>query len=614
MRGVVPADRLLRILAAALVLLAAGPTRSAPPVADRAAPKVLRYAFNVAETGFDPAQISDYYSSVIAANIFDAPLRYDPLASPARLRPNTARELPEVLEGGRRFIIRLRPGILFADDPAFGGRPRELTAHDYVYALKRHFDPRWRSPSLYALENLGILGLSELRARVLKDGRPFPYDEPVTGLQALDRHTLEIRVAQPQPRLPYLLAAPSTTGAVAREVVERHGDDIMAHPVGTGAFRLAQWRRSSLIVLERNPSYREERYDTEPAPGDARGRSLARSLGGRRLPMIDRVEISIIEESQPRWLAFLNGEQDLLERMPFEFADLAVPGGALAPHLAQRGIGMERTPSSDVTLSFFNMEHPLVGGYTADRVALRRAIALGLDVPQEIRQVRRRQAVAAQSLVAPGTFGHDPALRTEMGDHDPARARALLDLFGYVDRDGDGWRDLPDGSPLRLEYATGADQQARQLSEVWHKSMTALGLRIDFRIAKWPEQLKRARAGALMMWGVGFTATEPDADIFLALAYGPNRGQANLARFALPAYDAIYLRQRTLPDGPERLAAIAEANRLLTAYMPYKAHTHRIATDMWHPRLIGYRRHPFMLDFWRYVDIDPAAAPPPRGP
>src|SRR5690606_38322000 len=126
---------------------------------------------------------------------------------------------------------------------------------DYVYALKRHFDPRWRSPSLYALENLGILGLSELRARVLKDGRPFPYDEPVAGLQALDRHTLEIRVAQPQPRLPYLLAAPSTTGAVAREVVERHGDDIMAHPLGTGAFRLAQWRRSSLIVLERNPSY-----------------------------------------------------------------------------------------------------------------------------------------------------------------------------------------------------------------------------------------------------------------------------------------------------------------------------------------------------------------------
>lgn len=604
---------MLRRLAGVLALLLA--TGLAAARADATPrPKVLRYALNAAETGFDPAQISDLYSSIITANIFDAPLRYDPLARPAALRPNTARELPEVLDGGRRFILRLQPGIHFADDPAFGGRPRELTAEDYVYSIKRHFDPRWRSPSLYTLENLGILGLSELRARVLKAGTPFPYDEPVAGLQALDRYTLQIRTATPQPRLPYLLAAPSTTGAVAREVVERYGDDIMAHPVGTGAFRLVQWRRSSLIVLERNPRYREVRYDARPAPDDARGQAIARRLAGRRLPMIDRVEVSIIEESQPRWLAFLNGEHDLLERMPFEFADIAVPGGELAPHLAQRGIGMERTPSSDVTLTYFNMEHPVVGGYTPQKVALRRAIALALDVPREIRQVRRRQAVAAQSIVAPGTFGHDPALRTEMGQHDLARARALLDLYGYVDRDGDGWRDQPDGSPLVLSYATGADQQARQLSEIWHKSMTALGVRIEFQVAKWPEQLKRARAGALMMWGVGFTATEPDADTFLALAYGPNAGQANLARFSLPAYDALYRRQRELPDGPERLAAIGEAIRLLTAWMPYKAHTHRIATDMWHPQLVGFRRHPFMLDYWRYVDIDPDAAAPGRGP
>ena len=574
------------------------------------APKVLRLALNAAETGFDPAQISDLYSSTIAANIFDALLCYDPLARPARLRPNTARALPELLDGGRTFVFRLRPGILFSDDPAFGGRPRELTAHDYVYSIQRHFDPRWRSPSLYALENLGILGLAEKRARALKDGQPYDYDRPVEGLQAIDRHTLHIRVATPQPRLPYLLASPSTTGAVAREVVEHYGDRIMAHPVGTGAFRLVQWRRSSLIVLERHPGYREEHYDAAPAPDDTRGQALLRRLKGRRLPMVDRVEVSIIEESQPRWLAFLNEEQDVLERMPFEFADVAVPGGALAPHLARRGIGMERSLSSDVTLTFFNMTHPVVGGLEPHKVALRRAIALALDVPQEVRLVRRQQAVQAQSLVAPGTFGHDAALRTEMGDHDPARARALLDLYGYVDRDGDGWREQPDGSPLTLEYATGADQQARQLSELWHASMRAIGVRMAFRIAKWPEQLKRARAGALMMWGVGFTASEPDADYFLALAYGPNKGQANLARFELPDYDRIYQAQRSLPDGPERLAAIEQAIRLLTAYMPYKAHTHRIATDLWHPRVVGYRRHPFMLDLWRHIDIDPSATRP----
>ncbi|MCK6423342.1 MAG: bicyclomycin resistance protein, partial [Aquabacterium sp.] len=107
-----------------------------PRPAAAQAPKVLRYAFPVAETGFDPAQISDLYSRTVAAGIFEAPLTYDYLARPARIVPQTAAALPEITDEGRRFVFRIRPGIRFADDPAFGGRPRELTAADYVYSIK----------------------------------------------------------------------------------------------------------------------------------------------------------------------------------------------------------------------------------------------------------------------------------------------------------------------------------------------------------------------------------------------------------------------------------------------------------------------------------------------
>src|SRR5262245_13778110 len=100
--------------------------------------KTLRYAFLIAETGFDPAQINDLYSSIVLGQIFDPPYTYDFLQRPVKVRPNTAVELPEVSADGLTWTIKIRPGIFFTDDPAFNGKKRELTAQDYVYSLKRH--------------------------------------------------------------------------------------------------------------------------------------------------------------------------------------------------------------------------------------------------------------------------------------------------------------------------------------------------------------------------------------------------------------------------------------------------------------------------------------------
>ena len=184
--------------------------------------------------------------------------------------------------------------------------------------------------------------------------------------------------------------------------------------------------------------------------------------------------------------------------------------------------------------------------------------------------------------------------------------KALLDMHGYVDRDGDGWRDQPDGPPLLLEYSTSPDQNSRQLTEQWKRNMDAINVRIDFKVAKWPEQLKASRTGKLMMWGVGWSAGQPDGDTFLALGYGPNKGQANHARFDLAAFNKLYEKQRVLPDGPERQAAMDEAKKLMVAYMPYKVHVHRIWTDLWQPWVKGYNRNIFVREFWKYVDIDSA--------
>ena len=156
--------------------------------------------------------------------------------------------------------VRIRPGILFADDPAFKGKPRELVAQDYVYALKRFYDPRWNSSDLYLFESLKLPGLSELRQAAIRSRQPFDYDTEVEGARALSRHEFRITLGVADPRFIYMLASPQNLGAVAREVVEFYGDEVGAHPVGTGAFRLKSWRRASRIELERSPTFRHVEY------------------------------------------------------------------------------------------------------------------------------------------------------------------------------------------------------------------------------------------------------------------------------------------------------------------------------------------------------------------
>ena len=588
-----------------LLLLGVGST----PAQTKAPEKVLRYAFQVAETGFDPPQLSDLYSRIVTENIFDALYSYDYLARPAKVMPNVALGMPVISADFRTYTVKIKPGIYFNDDPAFGGNKRELTAKDFAYSYKRIFDPKTKSQVYPNLEEEKLVGMEELRRAAEKPGASFNYEKEVEGIRALDRYTIQFKLQEPRPRFIHSLADPSVYGVVAHEVVQKYGDKIMEHPVGTGPFKLDQWVRSSKMTFVRNPNFREVYWDAEPPADDARSQEIYRQMKGKRIPLIDRVEISIIEEIQPRWLSFLNGDHDLLERLPNAFSYQAIPNNKLAPNLIKKRIAMDRSAAPDVTVTYFNMEDPVVGGYTPDKVALRRATALAYNTEEEIRLPRRNQAIPAQGPIQPMIYGYDPKFKTEMSEFSRARATALLDMYGYVDRDGDGWRDLPDGKPLLLQYSTTPTASDRELNQIWKKNMDAMGIRIEFKTGQWPEHLKAARAGKLMMWGLGYSASNPDGADALQLAFGPAKGEANLARFENAEFDRLYQKQQLMADGPERLAVMQQMVKIMVAYMPYKFSTHRILTDMMQPSLIAYRRHPISRGFWRYVDIDTAKLP-----
>ncbi len=560
--------------------------------------KVLRLGFPTAETGFDPIAVSDLYSNTIIEAIIEPMLGYDYLARPVKLVPLTLVDMPQVSDNGSTYTFKLRQGIIFADDPAFSGKRRELVAADYAYSIRRLFDPALRSPWLFLLDGK-IIGMDEVVAKA-KATNKFDYDAPVVGLEVADRHTLRIHLKEPDYNLLYILAMP-TLGALAREVVERYGADISGHPVGTGPYLLKSWVRGHKMVLDANPNFREDYFQSQPGD-DPVDRQIAARLAGKKLPIIGRVEVTVIEEAQPFWLAFLGGQLDL-SGIPGEFVNQVIPGGKLIPSLAKKGIRHYQSAEPDLTYTFFNMDDPVVGGYSKEKIALRRAISAAYNTPQEIQVIRKNQAIQAQSPIAPGVAGYDARFRTNQNEYNPAKAKAMLDHFGYKDRNGDGYRELPDGKPLQIEQASVVGGDSRQFDELWRRNMEAIGIKMTFKKAKWPELVKASKLGKLQMWGAAWIADYPDGENYLQLLYGKNE-DANTARFKLPAYDKLYEQVKRMPDSPERTKLYQEMAKLVLVYAPWKLGVHRIANSVAQPWVSSLKRHPIMHAPWKYLDID----------
>jgi ABC-type transport system substrate-binding protein len=281
---------------------------------------------------------------------------------------------------------------------------------------------------------------------------------------------------------------------------------------------------------------------------------------------------------------------------------MVISGGKLKVDLARRGMELVRFPVLQTYYLWMNMEDPVLGGYSKDRLALRRAIALAYDSAEDIALLKQGFALKAESPLPASVLGYDPAYRSPIA-HDPALARSLLDRFGYGQRDADGFRRGPNG-PLTLAMHSEATVGGRLRDELWRKNLNAIGLRVVFSTDKKPEIIKASRLGKVQMFETNWIADFPDGDNFYQLLYGPNSGRANYARFNLPAYNQKYEAARELPDSAQRQRLYGEMNQLIHAYNPWVPLIHPISADLQQPWLKNYNRHPVALTTWRYLDID----------
>ena len=571
----------------------------APSRAHAADPtKVLHLAFEAPDDGFDMVKTNNsLYSTWVGEAIFETLMTYDYLARPAKLVAGPLESMPVVTDGGKTYEFHLKKGVYFSADAAFNGARRELVAADYAYSIKRILDPKNRSPQASSYEGK-IVGLDAL-VKAAKTSGKFDYDAPIGGFEMPDRYTLRIHLTAPDQTFLYLMAHP-TAGAVAREVIERYADATNSHPVGTGPYALVQYVPRSKIILEANPVYRGFVWDFKSS-GEAGDDIVIKQMQGKSMPQIGRVEISIIEEEQSRWLAFAGGQLDF-----DELTEIVIPRvldvDKLKPEYAREGIRLYRYISPEITQTLFSFNDPLVGGYTNDKIALRRAIAMSYTYNDEIAQVRVGQATKAQSDVPPGVAGYDPTYRSSLA-YDPVLANKLLDHFNYR-RGADGYRTLPDGKPLTLRLHSTPSSRDKALMELWKRALDRVGLRAEFPVSSFADNLKASSNCELMMFGLGGSAGIPDGSDFLESFYGPNARQGNRSCYASAAFDAAYVKARALPDGPERQVLYTQMFRQMEADSAEVLGLWRMRNWLYRPWVQGFKKHPIMRENWQYLDIE----------
>jgi ABC-type transport system substrate-binding protein len=547
--------------------------------------KVLNLISPAEIKGYDPIMADDLYSGREISKIYEGLLQYHWLKMPYELIPNLAESMPEVSKDGITYTFKLRKGVMFQDDAAFpNGKGREVEAADFVYSIKRLADAKTVSTGWWVLDGK-LKGLNEWRDKNAK----LPatnYAEDVEGLKATDKYTLVFKLAKPFPQFMYSLAMPFTY-VVAKEVVEKYGKEFINHPVGTGPYVLPKFDQGKQITYTKNPTFREKLY-----PSDA-SEQYKHLLGdaGKKLPLVEKVVVHVMKETQPAWLKFNKGELDYLGVPKDNFAT-AVKDNKLSPELLAKGIILEIAPQLDVTYTAFNFENKLF-----HNKKLRQAMYLAYDEAKANELFYNKTAFPAQSIIPPGIAGNETAYKNPFKGPNLELAKKTLAEAGYPDGKG-----LPE-----LKYDIPDSTTSRQMGEYFQKQMEQIGVKIKIIASPWPEFQAKVKKKAVEVYGLAWGADYPDAENFLQLFYGPNKSPgANGSNYDDPKFNKDFEAAVGMQDSPARTAKYVALNKYLAEEVVALFGVHRQAYTMEHGWLRNYHPTDLHHDNIQYLNIDTA--------
>ncbi|WP_019938458.1 ABC transporter substrate-binding protein [Bordetella sp. FB-8] len=571
------------------------------------------------------------------------------------------------------YIIRIRPGIRYQPHPALARRAdgsdvydpvpagvlarayaitdfkqtgtRELTAQDYVYGFRRLASPRVVSP-IFALMAQYVVGLKEygdvLRKRdaALRQGLPagtrdLPWldlrpADGFTGVQALDDHTLLIRVKGKYPQFKYWLAMTFTAPVpweadrfYSQPGMAEHDLSLNTWPIGTGPYMLVQNLPNRRLVLQRNPNFHGEPYPCEGAPGD-RARGLLADCG-KPTPFIDRIVFSNEKEAVPLSGKFIQGYYDIpqADRGDYGVAMRVAADDSADKARLYREHGIRLPTSVAMTEMYmgFNWLDPVVGrGDTPEQQEknrkLRLAISIAFDWEAHVAVFENGQAQVAYGPLPPGVLGYeappagyDPQVY-DLVDGKPVRkslaqARRLLAQAGYPDG-----RSSKTGQPLVLYYdATGGAGGDAQFDWM-RRQLARIGIQLDLRATDYNRFQDKMQRGAAQLFSWGWVADYPDAENFLFLLYGPNGkvkyGGENAANYENPEFDRLFEQMKYLDDGPRKVELLRRMVAIVQHDAPWMFGYFPLSGAAYQQWVGNAKPTDMVRNTLQYMKIDPA--------
>lgn len=550
---------LISLALSAMLLLSCRPeSNNAASQPDASAnTRVYRHSMDGAPTSLDPVHASSIYANFLVVNLYDTLYRYSYLARPYQLTPNLAESLPEVSADGLIYTIRIKPGVYFVDDPSFPeGKGRPVRAQDFVYSLKRHFDPAMRSQGSWMWQGK-IVGLDEWK----ESGADYADDIP--GLKALDERTIQIQLITPFPQLTHTLAQ-GYAAIVPGEAVSQYGSEFGVHPVGSGPFRLRSFD-STRAVLMRNENFRAEAFNLESEGYDPSSQQAfdLELLEGQAPPFVDRVEVEFIAEDAARWNAFNSGLLDFIKVPVTQFDQILAERNPprLMPELEQRYHLLANLESGFVHTDF-NMDDQRIGHHPdteqdARNRALRCAIIKAFDWPRRNEIFYSGLGQVFPGVIAPITPEFDSRQSRQSITRNLSEAQSLLKR--------NGWN--PDNLPV-LEYGFASSVTERQMFEQFRSFMADIGYPEEkvrpLTFASYGDYARAFLNREVMLITSAWTMDYPDSENTMQMYFGPNASPgANNANYRNPEYDRLYRVAAVMPESPMRTALYRQMSQMV---------------------------------------------------
>ncbi|MFK7827660.1 MAG: ABC transporter substrate-binding protein [Oligoflexales bacterium] len=547
----------------------------------------------------DPVTAGSVYANRLITSVFDTLYEYKYLQRPFTLKPNLAKELPHISKDGLTYLIPLKRGVFFADDPAFAkGKGRELTATDVVYSIKRHFDPKNRSRGKWVWSDL-LVGLDEW-------SKTADYSKDVEGLKAIDRYTVQLKLSHPRPHIVYTFAH-GFSAVVPKEAIDKYGKEFGLHPVGSGPWQLKELNKYQ-AKLKKNPNYRKEIFDIyeHGFQESEHGFTGIKSLHGKQIPLLDEVIVNFADQKSSNWMSFAKGsEVQYTVLPPQQSAEVITSKEPLAFH-KQYTSKYHIVPIKELAFTYFafNMANPTFGNIPGDLAAskrnkaLRCAIRKSFNWKQFIGRNFHGIGEPFPGIVPEILDDFDPSLSKESITLDPVGAKKILSQHGWTQE------KLP-----TLDYNSYAAPNTRYQYEMfrsWLKKISWPESKIKLKLHKsFADYLQEMRQGnlasyATLSWNLDF----PDAENAMQLFYGAYAdGGANLSNYSNPEFDKLLDEAVKIGPSNRRKSLFRKMNELLIEDCVVISGYSRTFILLWHKNVILYPAPHVIGNIFKFVDI-----------